>query len=118
MGDCAETPFGPIYPIPFWIYILKHASNILLVVNSSIDPVIYCQFSKLIDTRDLRRLIGTVICCPGSTIPITHEANEQHEMQEAMLAPTIRHRADGHRHDSLNCKREYPLAGKKRRNSI
>ena len=116
ISECAETQFGPINPLPFWAHILKYASNVLVVINSSINSIIYCQFNKKIKSAVLR-LARRGICCSRCNMPVTRDPNEQHEMQEAMLQVTSNHMVTTRRYNSLKCRRVHLPSGK-RSNSV
>ena len=115
--ECAETPLGIIYPFPFWLYVLKYVSNVLVIINSSINPIIYCQFNKQI-RKDVLHLARTVLCWSRCNQQITHNGNEEDEMQGAMLKLTTAHTANAHKHNSLKLRRVHLLSEEKRSKSI
>ena len=63
MSECLKH-IGVLFPIPFWVYAIKPISNVLLVLNSSINTIIFCWINPRVrqKTAELLRSIAARMC--------------------------------------------------------
>ncbi len=84
MSDFAQLFFHRFH-VPVAFYVMLSASNLLLVVNSSINFVIYCFVGKTFRS-ELRHVLGSMLyfvcCCCCCTWGRTSRQRQQQQQQQ------------------------------------